>query len=154
MELDLWIAIGFIAAISGLALIAGRRLSLSVYRNRPLLFAECLVFSLVFAFGLSNRLSWASVFPTSAPLHSAEQLMSDACLTSTQGTSSLGLVRDCELQWPVAIGKFVSLNPTLGLGRNASITERCGRSIYRPTKSWQRQSAFGYRRRRPYRCHS
>ena len=57
MELDLWIAIGFIAAISGLALIAGRRLSLSVYRNRPLLFAECLVLSLVFAFGLSNRLS-------------------------------------------------------------------------------------------------
>ena len=68
MELDLWIAIGFIAAISGLALIAGRRLSLSVYHNRPLLFAECLVFSLVFAFGLSNRLSWACAFPTSAAL--------------------------------------------------------------------------------------
>lgn len=68
MGMDLWIAIGFIAAISALAFLAGRRLSLSVYHNKPLLFAECLVFSLVFAFGLSNRLSWASAFPTPAAL--------------------------------------------------------------------------------------
>ncbi|MCA9139181.1 MAG: hypothetical protein KDB00_20550 [Planctomycetales bacterium] len=68
MGIDLWIAMGFIAAISGTAFLAGRRLSLSVYQDRPLLFAECLVFSLVFAFGLSNRLSWAGAFPTPAAL--------------------------------------------------------------------------------------
>lgn len=68
MDIDLWIAIGFIAAISGLAFVAGRRLSLTVYQHKPLLFAECLVFSLVFAFGLSNRLSWANAFPTPAAL--------------------------------------------------------------------------------------
>lgn len=68
MGWDLWIAIGFIATISVLAFIAGRRLGLSVYRNRPLLFAECLIFSLVFAFGLSGRLTWANAFPTPAAL--------------------------------------------------------------------------------------
>ena len=66
MGMDLWIAIGFVAAISGLALMAGRRLSLSVYRNRPLLFLECLAFSLVFAFGVVGRLTWAHAFPTPA----------------------------------------------------------------------------------------
>ncbi|KAA5543691.1 hypothetical protein FYK55_10870 [Roseiconus nitratireducens] len=66
--MDLWIAIGFIVAVSGLAFIAGRRLSLSVYRDRPLLFAECLIFSLVFAFGWFGRLQWASALPVSAAL--------------------------------------------------------------------------------------
>ncbi|MCO8122917.1 peptidase C39 [Stieleria sp. TO1_6] len=64
--MDLWIAIGFIASFSGLSFIAGRRLSLSVYRDRPALFVECLLLSLVFAFGLSGRLLWASALPTAA----------------------------------------------------------------------------------------
>lgn len=68
MGMDLWIAIGFIAAVSGLAFLAGRRLTLSVYHAKPLLFAECLVFSLVFAFGLSNRLTWANAFESPAAL--------------------------------------------------------------------------------------
>lgn len=68
MGLDLWIATGFIAAIAGLAFLAGRRLSLTVYRNRPLLLLECLAFATVFAFGLSNRLVWANAFPTSAAM--------------------------------------------------------------------------------------
>ncbi|PAY18370.1 hypothetical protein CKO51_16885 [Rhodopirellula sp. SM50] len=68
MGMDLWIAIGFIATVSTLAFVAGRRLSLSVYQNKPLLLAECLIFSLVFAFGLANRLSWAHAFPTPAAL--------------------------------------------------------------------------------------
>ncbi|WP_182867411.1 cysteine peptidase family C39 domain-containing protein [Stieleria mannarensis] len=68
MGMDLGIAIGFIAAVAALAFVAGRRLALSVYQNKPLLFAECLIFSLVFAFGLSNRLSWAHAFPTPAAL--------------------------------------------------------------------------------------
>ena len=62
MGLDLGFAIGFIAAISGLAWVAGRRLSLTVYRNRSLLFAECLIFAIVFAFGFLDRLHWASAF--------------------------------------------------------------------------------------------
>ena len=66
MGMDLWIAMGFVAAISGLAFLAGRRLSLSVYGDRPLLFLECLAFSLVFAFGVVGRLTWAHAFPTSA----------------------------------------------------------------------------------------
>lgn len=68
MGLDLWIAMGVIAAISGLAFVAGRRLSLTVYRHRPLLLGVCLVLALVFAFGLSNRLTWANAFPTSAAM--------------------------------------------------------------------------------------
>jgi hypothetical protein len=66
--MDLWIAMGFIAAISVLAYLAGRRLTLSDERNRSILFAECLAFSLVFAFGLSGQLAWANAFPTSAAL--------------------------------------------------------------------------------------
>ncbi|MEL6105555.1 MAG: hypothetical protein AAFU85_05950 [Planctomycetota bacterium] len=66
MGVDLWIALGFVAAISGLAFWAGRRLSLSVYRDRPFLFLECLALSLVFAFGVVGNLTWAHAFPTSA----------------------------------------------------------------------------------------
>ncbi|MEM6471784.1 MAG: hypothetical protein AAF802_19650 [Planctomycetota bacterium] len=68
MGLDLWIAVGVIAATSGLAFVAGRRLSRKVYQRRSYLFSECLVFSLVFAFGFSNTLRWASLFPTPAAI--------------------------------------------------------------------------------------
>ncbi|MEM0926847.1 MAG: cysteine peptidase family C39 domain-containing protein [Planctomycetota bacterium] len=68
MGLDLLIASGFIAAISGLAFLAGRRLSLQAYQRRSYLFTECLIFCLVFAFGFSNRLTWASLFPTPAAI--------------------------------------------------------------------------------------
>ncbi|MCC9604117.1 peptidase C39 [Stieleria sp. JC731] len=64
--MDLWFAIAFIAAVSGLAFLAGRKLSLNVYSNRPLLLAECILFLLIFAFGTANRLTWASAFSTPA----------------------------------------------------------------------------------------
>ncbi|MEO1616876.1 MAG: hypothetical protein AAFV88_13555 [Planctomycetota bacterium] len=66
MGLDLWIATVFITAIAMLAFLAGRQLSQTVYQTRSLLLAECLIFSLVFAFGLSNRLLWINVIPTPA----------------------------------------------------------------------------------------
>ena len=66
MGMDLWIAMGFLAAVSGLAFLAGRRLSLSVYRNQPSLLLESLFFSLLFAFGVVGRLAWADAFPVSA----------------------------------------------------------------------------------------
>lgn len=66
--MDICVAIGFIAAVSGLAYFAGRRLSLTFYQDKPLLFAESLIFSLVFAFGFSDRLSWAASFPSPAAL--------------------------------------------------------------------------------------
>ncbi|MEO1529681.1 MAG: cysteine peptidase family C39 domain-containing protein [Planctomycetota bacterium] len=66
MGWDLWIAMGMVAAISGLAFTAGRRLSLGVYRHRPLLLMECLAFSIVFAFGVFGRLSWVHAIPFSA----------------------------------------------------------------------------------------
>ena len=68
MGWDLLIAIGFIAAIAGLAYFAGRRLALSVYQSRPLLLAEVIVFALVFAFGLYDRVNWATAFPTPAAI--------------------------------------------------------------------------------------
>ncbi|OYP37053.1 hypothetical protein [Rhodopirellula sp. MGV] len=66
--MDLWVAIAFIAAVSGLAFIAGWKLSLSVYRTRPLLLIECILLLLVFAFGLANRLFWASAIPNPAAM--------------------------------------------------------------------------------------
>lgn len=66
--MDLGIAMGFIAAVSGLAWIAGRRLSLSVYRYRPLLLALCLALSLLFANYFFDRLLWAVALPFAAAI--------------------------------------------------------------------------------------
>lgn len=66
--MDLGIAIVGIAFISGLALLAGRRLSLTVYRTRPLLFALCLAFALVFAHWYFERLVWAVAMPWASVL--------------------------------------------------------------------------------------
>lgn len=64
--MDLVIAILGVASISVLAWLAGRRLSLTVYRSRPFLFALCLAFSLVFAHWFFERLVWAVALPWSA----------------------------------------------------------------------------------------
>ncbi|MDM4017801.1 cysteine peptidase family C39 domain-containing protein [Roseiconus lacunae] len=91
--MDLWIAIAFVSAVSSLAFVAGWKLSLSVYHGRPLLLVECLLFLLIFAFGLANRLFWASAFSTPAAMGWSNWLPIFLSFTAGLATNACSLRR-------------------------------------------------------------
>lgn len=62
---DLITAIVVITSLSVLAYVAGARLGRGICLNRPYLFAETLVFSLIFGWCFSGKLGWAELLPAS-----------------------------------------------------------------------------------------
>ena len=102
-EMDLSIAIAFIVAISGLAFLAGRELSLTVYRSRPLLLIECLIFLVIFAFGVANRLFWANTFSDSAAMCWANWLPVFHAFTAGLALNAGSLRRRYRLGFSVAL---------------------------------------------------
>ncbi len=68
MTIDLAIGIIAITVLSVLAFAAGRRTSEQLRSMRPMCFAISLLVTLLFAWALSGKLLWATVFPTGAAI--------------------------------------------------------------------------------------